>query len=275
MEKKTVKISYLLSSEGQKKSLLAGGDGKKEQEVEAEITAETLEVAEIDNEGNVTIDLTRALCNKMHVAAALNPYIYREHQTFYFDDIQTPEVLARFEKNRQKKMIELEKSLHPELEIALSNAAKKEAELKVEEEKREKRLIALKAEKEKNEAERLAERLAWIEAHGSDYLQRAVKLGYNCQRQYVTERATLEFPGFALDFNLRAEWQDRTCPSSEALDEVEKLIQQGHKALVVWLCDTGVEQETTEDDDYINPFEPCEAIIVEDYLGKYNLVKEF
>lgn len=271
MEKKTVKISYLLSSEGQKKSLLAGGDGKKEQEVEAEITAETLEVAEIDNEGNVTIDLTRALCNKMHVAAALDPYLYREYHNVYFDDLQPPAALVDFERNRQKKVIESEEALRPELERAISNAAKKEAEFKLIEEQREERLIALKAEKEKNEAERLA----WIEMNGSEYLNKAVKLGYNCQRQYVTERALLEFPGFALDFNFRAEWQDRTCPSLQALEEVEKLIQQGHKALVVWLCDTGVEQETTEDDDYINPFEPCEAIIVEDYLGKYNLVKEF
>lgn len=135
----------------------------------------------------------------------------------------------------------------PFLEREQKEAAEREA----------KRMAEEAAEKAVKEA-REAERLAWIEAHGSDYLQRAVRLGYNCQRQYVTERAGLEFPDFQVDFDDKAEWRSRSCPSEEALVEVETLIEAGHNAEVVWL---------------IPEPDPCEAIVVKEYLGKYNLVK--
>jgi hypothetical protein len=124
-----------------------------------------------------------------------------------------------------------------------------------------------KAERERKEQEKAA----WIAEHGSNYLKRATTLGYDCQRQYVTERAALELPGYEVDFDNRAAWKSRSCPSMAALEEVERLIRQGHDAEVVWLTEPIQEPEYSDDDDY---FEPCETIVVHNYLGKYDLVKE-
>lgn len=116
-----------------------------------------------------------------------------------------------------------------------------------------------------------ANRKNWIFERGSDYLRRATALGYNCQRQYVTERAALEFPGFELDFDDQACWKSRNCPSEAALVEVEVLIEAGHNAEVVWLTEPVV--TTRDDDGYPEPFDPCEAIVIKYYLGKYDLLK--
>ena len=139
---------------------------------------------------------------------------------------------------------------------------------------------AIQAKKEasqKAERERLeAEKLSWIAEHGSDYLQRATALDYNCQRQYVTERATIEFPDYTVDFDDNASWNDRACPSLVALEEVERLIKAGHNAKVVWLTEPveGIKEE--EDYEYSEEtYEASEAVVIRDYLGKYNLVREF
>lgn len=124
-----------------------------------------------------------------------------------------------------------------------------------------------RAEKEAKEAEKTT----WIAAHGSDYLKDAASLGYNCQRQYVTERAALEFPDFAADFDNNIKWNDRACPSPETLAEVKALVEAGYNALVVWLTDDGKGREY--DDENWEEFEPCEAIVIRDYLGKYDLIK--
>ena len=57
-----------------------------------------------------------------------------------------------------------------------------------------------------------------------------------------------------------------------ALEEVERLIRQGYDAEVVWLTEP-IQEPEYSDDDYCC-FEPCEAVAVIDYLGKYDLVKE-
>ncbi len=131
------------------------------------------------------------------------------------------------------------------------------------------------AERDRLEAEAkaaaIAEKTAWIAEHGSDYLKRATKLGYNCQRQYVTERAELELPDYSVDFDDNADWNDRACPSMDALEEVEKLIAAGLNAEVVWLTSPTHRSESYEDE---ANWENCEAIVIRDYIGKYDLVKE-
>jgi hypothetical protein len=141
--------------------------------------------------------------------------------------------------------------------------AKKMAQKVAEEKARAEREAQEKAEREVRETEKLA----WITAHGSDYLKDAVNLGYNCQRKYVTERAALEFPDFRVDFDDNASWNDRACPSPEALAEVKALVAAGHDAQVVWLTYDGDDREDWEE------FEPCEVVVIRDYLGRYDLVK--
>jgi DNA segregation ATPase FtsK/SpoIIIE-like protein len=271
--KKKVIIKYLLDEAGRKKSLISGGDGKAVQTVEADLTPEAVELASIDYDGNALIDLTRQLSSKAALSKVGRPHIYETRNYFYFDEPQTTEKLVKFEKERVAKIAVQKEALKPSLEEALAEYEKEEIQRKereaAQEKERAEHAAVIRAEKERLEKEKLD----WIFKHGSEYLQRAVKLGYNCQRQYVTERAAKEFPGYALDFDNNANWKNRSCPSMAALDEVERLIQQGYDAKVVWLTEPAY--EITDEEYYAEgPFEPCEAVAVIDYLGKYDLVKE-
>ena len=118
-------------------------------------------------------------------------------------------------------------------------------------------------------AERRAVRAAWIAAHGSAYLKRAVGAGYNCQRRYVSERAALELPGFRVDFDREADWSDRSCPSEERLERALALAQAGHAAEVVWLT-----REPGDPAERWDPDEPREAVVITGYLGRYQLIEE-
>lgn len=110
-----------------------------------------------------------------------------------------------------------------------------------------------------------SEMLSWIEAHGSDHLRRASKGGYGCTRMYVRERAALEYPGFEVDFDDIAGWKERVGPSLEALEVAEKW-----DAKVVWL--TSPAYATGDEDE--DSWGAREAVVVEDFLGKYDLVLE-
>ena len=134
-------------------------------------------------------------------------------------------------------------------------------------------IARLEATEKAEKAQRKQEKTDWITAHGSDYLRRATALDYDCQRQYVTERAGLELPGFVVDFDNRADWKSRACPSEEALAEVETMITQGYEAKCVWLTSAPHETVTCEDGWCEDEFEPCEAVIIRGYLDKYDLVK--
>jgi hypothetical protein len=124
---------------------------------------------------------------------------------------------------------------------------------------------ALAAEQAK--AARKADKAAWIAAHGSDHLKAAFGAGYDCQRKYVSERAALEHPGYAVDFSDNAAWRDRSCPGAAALAEA---LSAGGE--VVWLTtdenNEPVERRGGESDG-------AEAVVIRQYLGKYDLIKQF
>ncbi len=143
--------------------------------------------------------------------------------------------------------------------------AKQDTERKKERLEREAKMAEHKRQETEKRIRLEKEKQIWITEHGSDYLKRATKLNYNCQRKYITERVALEYPDYQIDFDERAEWKDRSCPSLAALDEVEELIEAKVKAKVVWLT------RQIENDDY--PWDPCEAVVIQEYLSKYNLVK--
>ena len=112
-----------------------------------------------------------------------------------------------------------------------------------------------------------AERLAWIEAHGSEYLRTAVGAGYNCQRTYVIERAALELPDFGVDYKDEHKWRSRSCPSEAALTASLALQAGGQPtATVVWMTPASA----YGDGDYYDS-EAGEAIRITGYLGRYTL----
>jgi hypothetical protein len=125
-------------------------------------------------------------------------------------------------------------------------------------------------------AKRKADKADWIKAHGSSHLKRAHGNGYDAQRLYVTERAETEAPGFTVDFDEKAEWRGRTCPTLEALDaEAEaEALGIGEEVMVVWLINqacNGVQGQ----EGYYDVFDACEAIVIRNYLGQlYDLVRE-
>jgi len=287
---KQVKVIYRLSQEGQRKSLLAGGDGKQEQVIKTSITPELLEQATIFSDGDArwevssifdsakiegVVDFTsyRSDMNDRQYAYH-KPRINKTSTTINFDEPQTINSLLAFVRGKEAAMAALVAKLEAQLpdRIALwekgvtkhKEAVKAVAQAMAEREARE------KAEKDRREAEKTE----WIATHGSDYLRRALALGYDCQRRYVTERAEHELSGFAVDFDDLAQWKSRSCPSEESLELVEALIKADHDAKCVWLTNSTVKPEWDDDeDDYREGFEPCEAVVIQGYIGKYDLVK--
>jgi hypothetical protein len=120
-----------------------------------------------------------------------------------------------------------------------------------------------KAERERQEADKTA----WIESHGSEKLQAKFAAGYDCQRLYVFQRAALEHPDFILDWHETARYKGRSCPSDAGFEEAKRV-----GGRVVWLIEPPSPSKQ-EADEYPENFEECEAVVLEDYLGKYTLVE--
>lgn len=284
-DQKSYQVKYFLSEKGQKAAILAGQPGQRDQSAYGKITPEALEICAVNADGSVVLNLQKneygILPEIIQIVGDEFSYDYPRIGTKYyalapeFDRPMTAEELVLWEATRRVSAKAKRAELEPEF-ISIkkaweANAARKKAEKtakKAAEEKiRADREAIEHAEKEAREAEKLA----WITTNGSDYLKDAVALGYNCQRQYITERATLEFPDFQVDFDGHAEWRVRACPSREALAEVKALVVAGHNAKVVWLTNGTAEPE--EPDYNYEGFEPCEAVVIRDYLGKYDLIK--
>lgn len=261
-------ITYSLSQAGQKQSILQGGDGKQQQVLGCDITPELLKIAKVKASGEVYLEISSYTTLNITLVEkkGWEPSLRKDGANIYFDAPQTSESLITWETERQDRiaaqMAELEpryKQLMVEYESG-REAAKSERD----------RVEAQRDAEQKAAREALeAEKRAWILEHGSEYLRDAVSLDYDCQRLYVTDRAALEHPDFDLDFDNNADWSSRSCPSIEALTIVKPLVAAKLDAQVVWLTE-GVEKSESNlyDDD-----ESCEAIVIRDYLGKYDLVK--
>ena len=138
------------------------------------------------------------------------------------------------------------------LDAALARYDAMQTRLKADQERRE------QAERDAK-TQRQIERNAWIAQHGSAYLKKCADMGYDCQKAYVHERAALEHPAYVLDYNDDARWKDRAGPREAALDEAARVGGQ-----IVWLT------YLNDADDF---FEPCEAVVIRSYLGKYDLIR--
>lgn len=131
----------------------------------------------------------------------------------------------------------------------------------------------------KKEAERIAtvewdaEKIRWIDVHGSERLKLAVSEGYTAEKQYVDERARFELSELAQVVTERQNWhiaqvvpwQVKDCPTVPAIMLEKKLKEQEHKASTVWgnICHC--------EDDECN-CENHEMVIVQNYLDKYTVI---
>jgi hypothetical protein len=123
------------------------------------------------------------------------------------------------------------------------------------------------------------QKAGWIVTAGSSRLQRAFAAGFDCQRLYVLERAAAEFSPFTVDFNDAAGWKPCVCPTEDALELLDTWSQYAtahgfNKPNIVWLTAAPSAElpSDSSDEDYEKPFRECEALVVLDYLGKYDLV---
>lgn len=119
---------------------------------------------------------------------------------------------------------------------------------------------ARKAEAEAQATAARQERDTWITTHGSPGLQERVRRGYDCERRYITERLTLELPGW-----VATQWDNmpdvdesrsRSDPSDKALEAERQAEAAGYSARTYWVIyeaddDGGVtEREETVIEDY-------------------------
>lgn len=129
------------------------------------------------------------------------------------------------------------------------------------------------AQREAEKAQREADKTAWIKAHGSDRLQRAFADQYEVGRIYTLERAAHEYPEWTIDFFGFSEWRDRKNPSLAELDAADDTAAQtGQSVSIVWLTQpAAIDREEFDISSY--DFEQHAALVIRDYLGKYDLVK--
>lgn len=132
--------------------------------------------------------------------------------------------------------------------------------------------IKAKEEREKKDDEakeaRTAEKLKWIGENGSAHLKKASGKGFDCHRQYLTERAAIELPGFVFDWDDNALWSACACPTMAMLELLDTLPEE---------CDARwLKQRHDYDDEYddCDECDECEVIVCCKYLGsKYDLIR--
>lgn len=118
---------------------------------------------------------------------------------------------------------------------------------------------AQEAEERARKEALLAERKAWIEEHGSQFLREAVAAGYDCKRRYIEERAAKEHPNYVADLGDDAVWRSRSCPSPEGLAEAKRV-----GGTVVWLTEHPYDEaDGSEDPEDLEG----EAVLIENFRG--------
>ena len=249
-----VTIEYALSAAGQKASLVAGGNGKRVQQVtvmhgDPDYPSAVM-LAEIGHDGNGSLDL-----HANRPQGEDGSYRVREYdapptvsQLLADEQQRRAWVAKRQEEADRKALAELtadvpnnlltESSMYgwrvkdeairrakeigadaialAELEAARRNTenAERRAAAKAEQEAAE---VRRKAEKAKADARRAAEIAAWAKGHGSPRLKRCVAEGIDCEAIYLDERMAMEFSGWRRDGRDLPNWEDPRNPPESAL----------------------------------------------------------
>lgn len=293
---KMVKVIYWLSKEGQKKSLLMGGDGKHEQVFETPATERLIQLANVSREGELELEvkITKPVyvyeksfpestgieeidkrCVLDTITGVRDPY-YSWTNEWYFDEPQTIESILKRYDEHEKLLEEMENAIPQENAKLKADYFKRLEEAKARYEEEE----AKKKAREEEKRAREQEKADWIRKYGSQYLKDCLELGVKANLEYVVERAEHEFPGYTVDYADNAEWDEKFSPSQEALDELKLLREKGVESDIIWLTSPAiVRNEDNEEDEceyYYEEekYEPREAVVIKNFLGMYTLVKE-
>jgi predicted transcriptional regulator len=286
----------MLSKEGQKKSLLSGGDGKAIQTIEVgqdgPFFKEYLTYATVDSDGETHLGVGADrifLWNPVHTHYGVEevsvnygttstpvyvktPQVVERTETVEFDSLQDLSDILDWLNSTRYRLIDTKaqaESLREALMLGVDEKVGQAIEKMAKDEME--RAAAVERQYLEEEARKKARKMEddarreWVMEFGSDHLQRGVKAGHSCQRQYVRERLTIELPEYKLDFGDDVYTRERVCPSVAALDELDRVKGLGFEARIVWIED---EQETS---DYF--FRDGESVMIEKYLGKYYAFK--
>ncbi|WP_422448980.1 hypothetical protein [Thermoanaerobacterium sp. DL9XJH110] len=273
---------------------MSGGNGKELQEICCDVTPEILELAKVDKYGNIeNLDIGVKISVYEDKEYSLNEvlvdYTLVEGQSFRgfycniegvrevkrFSEPQTVEQLIEWEKNRVKKITEKKAILEEQKKLLEKEYKKKEKIINEQEQELEKKKKEKEEKIRQKKEQIIKERKAWIEQHGSEKLKLALELGYECQTDYVYERARKEFPDFTLDYFDNGCWDEADNPSFETLKAVKELIDKGYNAYIVKIKKFPYDEDNDSENDYNDYYDNIEgeAIVISNYLGKYDLVK--
>ncbi|MGB9832953.1 MAG: hypothetical protein ACPLPP_05570, partial [Caldisericum exile] len=158
LNKKAI-IRYLLNEEGRKKSLLSGGNGKELQEIECNATPEIIELARVDEDGNIYLDIGAEIYDEFVFYSIVFDYklenswpscvvVEEVRGKKRFNEPKTVEQLIEWEKNRLKHIKE-KKAMLEEQKKVLEREYEEKERIKNEQRKRE----AEELEKKKREEE--------------------------------------------------------------------------------------------------------------------------
>ena len=165
------------------------------------------------------------------------------------------------------KIIEAEKKRKEEEERPAREAQEKaERERRVRQEAEEKAKAEEEKKKQAAEAEaKHKQRIAWAQEHGSERLRKGLEQGYACNKLYETELGEFLIADgeYEYDRDNKVEEKDRSCPSLDALNEIERIDQiDGLSAKVVWLPE-GLGELHRDPDKYFEPESGREAVRID------------
>ncbi len=126
-----------------------------------------------------------------------------------------------------------------------------------------------------------AEMEEWLESFGSERVRLARERGYKVSSSYAKERARKELPEAWIDTAGRAVWRERVDPSMQALRMETKVLKwmedrdMNLSSEIIWLVDPPSSMaealaKPTPEEPFGAEFEQQEALLIPNYLGKYN-----
>ena len=271
-------IQYYLNEDGRKNSLLSGGNGKQYQEVTTDVTEELLKLAYVNEKGHAFINLARSR-NKAVFSSDFNckptgVTTQSAYENIEFDHVPTVEELLKTEREDRERLAKEIADLKTKLPEEIDRYNKELEEKKLEAERKKKE--AAEAERKREEAKSLArqEKEKWAIQYGSQYLKDCFTNKYKCNREYVLERAYQDYPGYLVDYKDRFDASDVISPSREALDEVMALTKKGADARIYYNNEEMIEVYYYDGKNYQeDAIDYGEVIVINDYLGKYALLK--
>lgn len=299
-------ISYLLSPEGQKKSLLAGGSGAKVQFIPVtqsdSFFKEYLGYAKMDKNGAAFLglsvnsyggeeeivigyvvkettlhfskgELSQRAKSTPDEVSVLGYTVEKVKAVVVFDEPQTAHDILQYLTNLQYHLIaskaEAEQKvvdLQPVVDERLSEALIKLSERMTARAAKEERRFLVEAAHDKEKELFEAEKVRWSMANGSDRLRKGVEQGHPCHRLYAMERVKLDFPKYILDFDGEVRESERIAPQLHSLEAVEHNKSAGLDSEVVHLKSQCIGQYPEEID-----IRCGEYVVIRKFLGRYDI----